>query len=147
MLAYRYKDDGIYEGESTCQKDPLESKLKGEDVWLLPGNCTWTMPPEEKEGFDRKFDKETGEWSYIEKKKDPEPEPYVPTEKDLLNQRLWQLKGELQATDYKCLKFVDGALTEEEYAEVRIARQALRDQINEVQAEIDALDKKSEEAK
>ena len=80
MLAYRYKDDGIYEGESTCQKDPLESKLK----------------------------------------------------------------GELQATDYKCLKFVDGALTEEEYAEVRIARQALRDQINDVQAEIDALEEKSE---
>ena len=48
MLAYRYKDDGIYEGEATCQKDPLESQLKGEDVWLLPGNCTWTMPPEEQ---------------------------------------------------------------------------------------------------
>ena len=144
MLAYRYKDDGIYDGEATCQLDPLESKLKGEDVWLLPGNCTWDMPPEEKEGFDRKFDKDSGEWTYVEKKKEAEPEPYVPTEKDLLNQELWQYKGELQATDYKCLKFVDGALTEEEYAEVRTARQALRDKINEVQAKIDALEEKSE---
>ncbi len=145
MLAYRYKDDGIYEGEATCQIDPLESELKGEEVFLLPGNCTWTMPPEEKEGFDRKFDKESGEWEYVEKKKDPEPEPYVPTEKDLLNQDLWKYKNELQATDYKCLKFVDGALTEEEYAEVRVQRQALRDKINEIQAKIDALEETTEE--
>lgn len=144
MLAYRYKDDGIYEGEATCQIDPLESELKGEEVFLLPGNCTWTMPPEEKEGFDRKFDKESGEWEYVEKKKDLEPEPYVPTEKDLLNQDLWKYKGELQATDYKCLKFVDGALTEEEYAEVRTERQVLRDKINEIQAKIDALEEEKE---
>lgn len=144
MLAYRYKDDGIYEGEATCQIDPLESELKGEEVFLLPGNCTWTMPPEEKEGFDRKFDKESGEWEYVEKKKDPEPEPYVPTEKDLLNQDLWKYKNELQATDYKCLKFVDGALTEEEYAEVRVQRQALRNKINEIQAKIDALEETTE---
>lgn len=145
MLAYRYKDDGIYEGEATCQIDPLESELKGEEVFLLPGNCTWTMPPEEKEGFDRKWNKESGEWEYVEKKKDPEPEPYVPTEKDLLNQDLWKYKNELQATDYKCLKFVDGALTEEEYAEVRVQRQALRDKINEIQAKIDALEETTEE--
>lgn len=141
MLAYRYKDDGIYEGEATCQIDPLESELKGEEVFLLPGNCTWIMPPEEKEGFDRKWNKESGEWEYIEKKKDPEPEPYVPTEKDKLNQELWNLKAELQTSDYRAIKFAEGWYTEEEYAPYKAERQGLRDEINAVQAKIDALDK------
>lgn len=45
-----------------------------------------------------------------------------------------ELKAELAATDYKCLKFVDGALSEEEYTPVREYRQNLRDQINAAQA-------------
>ena len=47
------------------------------------------------------------------------------------------LKAELSKTDYKCLKFVDGALTEEEYAEVRTYRQSLRDQINQLESELE----------
>lgn len=41
-----------------------------------------------------------------------------------------RLKAELAATDYKCLKYVDGALTEKEYAEVRAYRSELRAKIN-----------------
>ena len=43
-----------------------------------------------------------------------------------------ELKQELKNTDYKCMKFVDGALTEEEYAEVRAYRAELRRKINEL---------------
>ena len=43
------------------------------------------------------------------------------------------LKQELSETDYKCLKYVDGALSEEEYATVREYRQSLRDKINELE--------------
>ena len=146
MLAYRYKDDGIYEGEATCQRDPLESQLKGVDVWLLPGNCTWTMPPEEKEGFDRKFDQATGEWGYVEKKKDPEQEPYVPTEKDKLNQELWEYKNKLQSLDYIGVKIATGRATIEEYTDKITLMNEYANKVNEIQAKIDALEETIKEA-
>lgn len=46
-----------------------------------------------------------------------------------------QLKAELASTDYKCLKYVDGALSDEEYAEVRSYRAELRARINELEGE------------
>lgn len=54
--------------------------------------------------------------------------------------KISELKAELAATDYKCLKFVDGALGEEEYAPVREYRQTLRDKINAVQMLVDLQD-------
>lgn len=47
--------------------------------------------------------------------------------------RIEFLRAELAATDYLCLKFVDGALTEEEYAPVREKRAAYRAEINKLQ--------------
>ena len=45
-----------------------------------------------------------------------------------------RLKCELVNTDYKCLKYVDGALTDEEYAEVKAYRAELRAKINKLEA-------------
>lgn len=45
-------------------------------------------------------------------------------------EKIYELKGLLQSTDYQALKFSDGALTEEEYAPIRAQRQAWRDEIN-----------------
>lgn len=47
-----------------------------------------------------------------------------------------QLKDQLSATDYKAIKFAEGWMTEEEYAPIRAERQALRDQINALEAEL-----------
>lgn len=44
-----------------------------------------------------------------------------------------ELKTELCKTDYQCLKFADGALSEDEYAPVREHRKLLRDRINAMQ--------------
>lgn len=55
-----------------------------------------------------------------------------PTQEELNAMEVKRLKSELSATDYKCLKYVDGALTEEEYAEVRAYRKELRQRINEL---------------
>lgn len=55
--------------------------------------------------------------------------PYVPTEDEAREQRIKELKTELAATDYKCLKYVDGALSEAEYSEVRAYRAELRREI------------------
>lgn len=45
-----------------------------------------------------------------------------------------EIKSLLSATDYKCLKYVDGLLTAEEYSSVKTYREALRNAYNEVEA-------------
>ena len=46
-----------------------------------------------------------------------------------------ELKAQLDATDYKALKFFEGWLSEDEYAPIRAERQAIRDKINELEKE------------
>lgn len=59
----------------------------------------------------------------------------APTQEELNAMEVERLKSELASTDYKCLKYVDGALTEEEYAEVKKYRADLRAKINELRTE------------
>lgn len=54
----------------------------------------------------------------------------APTQKEKSEAEIARLKAELSATDYKCMKFVDGALTEKEYAKVREQRAKIRERIN-----------------
>lgn len=58
---------------------------------------------------------------------------FLPTQEELNAEEVVRLKGELASTDYKCLKYVDGALTEQEYAEVKAYRASLRARINELE--------------
>ena len=46
-----------------------------------------------------------------------------------------KLKKKLSDTDYMCLKHMDGALTDEEYAKTKAQRQAWRDEINQLEGE------------
>lgn len=57
-----------------------------------------------------------------------------PSQEELNAMEIERLKGELASTDYKCLKYVDGALTDEEYAEVKAYRAELRARINKLEA-------------
>lgn len=47
-----------------------------------------------------------------------------------------ELKAELSATDYKCLKWMEGELTDDEYAPIKERRQGLRDRINELEGSL-----------
>ena len=47
--------------------------------------------------------------------------------------RITELKSKLASTDYKAIKFAEGALTEEEYAEIKTQRQSWRDEINRLE--------------
>ena len=47
--------------------------------------------------------------------------------------RIAYLKAELADSDYLCLKFTDGALSEDEYAPIRRQRAAYRAEINALQ--------------
>lgn len=57
-------------------------------------------------------------------------------EKELTNLKLSYfnlIEAELKATDYQCLKFVDGALTEEAYKDTKEKRAKLRSAYNELE--------------
>ena len=51
-----------------------------------------------------------------------------------LSVQIQELKGKLAETDYKAIKYAEGLLTEEEYAETKAQRQAWRDEINALEA-------------
>lgn len=54
MLAYLYdKDTKEYIASMEAQKDPLESKIKERDVYLLPINATFTKPVAPTKGFSQ----------------------------------------------------------------------------------------------
>ena len=49
-----------------------------------------------------------------------------------------EIKEKLSATDYKCLKHIDGDLTDEEYEPVKLQRKEWRKQYNDLEAELNA---------
>ena len=55
-----------------------------------------------------------------------------PTQEELNAMEVERLKAELSATDYKCLKWMEGALTDEEYSETKKYRAELRKKINDL---------------
>lgn len=47
------------------------------------------------------------------------------------------LKAQLSETDYKAIKHSEGLISEEDYAPIKAERQAIRDQINALEAELE----------
>lgn len=52
--------------------------------------------------------------------------------------RILALKDELRKTDYKAIKYSEGWLTDEEYAETKAERQRIREEINRLEQELSA---------
>lgn len=142
-ICYRYdQEKKTFQQSEEMHKDPLESKLQGKDVWLLPADCTLIEPPEAKEGFDIIFNGES--WEYKEQEKKPEDEPYVPTEKEKTQQKIWELKAKLSETDYKVLKCTEASLRGQELTydldSVVSERDGWRAQINELEEKLKTLE-------
>lgn len=79
MLVYCYDEETKeFSYEEEAHIDPLETELKGENVYLLPANATFEKPLEAKEGFRIVFD---NSWKYeaipVEIEKEPEPLTYA----------------------------------------------------------------------
>lgn len=53
--------------------------------------------------------------------------------------KILSLKMQLQQTDYKAIKYSEGWLTEEEYAETKAERQRIRDEINRLEEELNEV--------
>jgi predicted transcriptional regulator len=44
----------------------------------------------------------------------------------------------LRASDYKAIKYAEGLITAEEYEPIKVARQQLRDRINQLEQQLNA---------
>lgn len=104
MFAYRYNPETkIYEGTQMCQLDVLESEIAGEEIYLLPADCTYTEPPELKDGFNVVWNGEA--WEYVEIPVEPEPpeppEPHVPT----LQEKIQQLNADYESARFELGKY------------------------------------------
>ena len=124
MKAYRYNSENKkYEGEATCQIDPLESEIAGKEIYLLPAYCTYEVPPEAKEGFDIVWNGDA--WEYKEQEKPKEEEPYIPTEDELKAQVRAVRNQYLGQTDKYML--VDYPITSTQKTKYKQYRSYLRD--------------------
>ena len=63
-----------------------------------------------------------------------------------LGSKIIELKRFLQSTDYQAIKYAEGELSAEEYAETKAQRKAWRAEINRLEVEIEVL-KAEEESK
>jgi len=57
----------------------------------------------------------------------------------VIREQIKVLKYQLEKSDYKQAKWLDGALSEEEYAPIRVQRQEWRDKINALEDELETL--------
>lgn len=48
------------------------------------------------------------------------------------------LKQQLKDTDYKAIKYAEGFISDEDYAETKALRQSWRDEINRLESEVQA---------
>ena len=63
---------------------------------------------------------------------------HTPAQINIINlkQRITELKQLLASTDYQAIKFAEGQLTTEEYEPMRTQRQLWRDEINQIEAQL-----------
>lgn len=59
-----------------------------------------------------------------------------PSQKVLIRKQINVLKNSLAESDYKAIKFAEGVMSAEEYAPIKAERQAARDRINELEAQL-----------
>lgn len=57
-------------------------------------------------------------------------------QKNLIEREIRQLKKQLAKTDHQAIKYAEGWISEEEYAPIKANRQAIRDQINELEGKL-----------
>lgn len=65
MQYYSYTaDTKEFTGIGTARRDPLESEKQGKEIFLLPANATFTVPPKQKDGYAAVWNGTA--WEYVE---------------------------------------------------------------------------------
>ena len=62
---------------------------------------------------------------------------HIQNEIDEKRSRIVELKGLLSSTDYQAIKYAEGLISKTEYAPIKAQRQAYRDEINQLEQEIE----------
>ena len=150
MDYYSYDDKtGEYMGKYPAQRDKLETKARGADVWLLPANATFLPPPFAADGtvpfwngtaWELKEDNRGKEyWLHgdnwqadprVMKELGPLPDGATferpePTEEEKFMLLRGMRNGKIMMTDY--LLMPDYPLSDDQRTVVQAYRQALRD--------------------
>ena len=87
MIAYRYDDKFMYVGVQPCQRDPIASAKAGNEIYLLPAQCSHTVPPVPMDGYNIVWSGEAWEYQEIPVKPEPEtPELHAPTTEEKIAQ-------------------------------------------------------------
>lgn len=146
--AYGYDDDGLFTQAELCSPDPLESKLTGNAVWLLPANATFVSPPAGSgkvavwngTAWELKEDNRGKEYwlpgdnwqadPRVMKDLGPLPDGATferpePTEEEKFTLLRGMRNGKIMMTDY--LLMPDYPISDDQRAVVQAYRQALRD--------------------
>ena len=71
------------------------------------------------------------------KRRTPTVEEVKADETTEINRQIGELKQKLSDTDYKAIKYSEGWLTDEEYAEVKAQREEWRTEINRLEASLE----------
>ena len=71
------------------------------------------------------------------KRRTPTVEEVSRDKVQVINKEISELKKKLFDTDYKAIKYSEGWLTDEEYAEVKAQREEWRKRINELEASLE----------
>lgn len=133
MIAYMFDENTKeFVGEIESQLDPLESELKGEEIYLLPANSTFTYPLESKEGFKVVFNGD--EWIYQKTPIEEHVKESELTDEEIKQNRIQELKLNLYNTDYVVIKIAEGEATADEYSDVLSKRKAWRVEINQLES-------------
>ena len=138
MLCYNFNSEtGDFITAEEMQGDPL---VPGR--YLQPANSTLVAPPEFNPGVS------SCRWSgtawIVEAIVEPEePEEPQLSEKELKQREIAGLKGQLAAGDYRIIKIAEYAAAGKpapyDIAELNAARDAIRDEINQLETELAAI--------
>lgn len=100
-------------------KDPLESKIQGKDVWLLPANATFDEPLPSKDGYKVVYN---NGWKY-EKLPEPEVTP-EPTLDELKSQKRAEINYVRDRTEQGGFEYLGKTFDSDQISAQRISMAA-----------------------
>ena len=102
MIAYKYNHETkILESIQPCQRDHIASAKAGKEIYLLPANCTYEVPPEPNEGYNIVWNGTMWDYKEIPKEEKPEPEEHIPT----VEEKIAQLDVQYNSDKYMLLQY------------------------------------------
>ena len=135
QIIYNFDEEGYFTGKSKANIDPLETKIKKKDIYLLPRNATFTKTPKPQENRRIKWDKNNQKWIYEDIKVPEKPKEEAESESDkierLKNMAVFIRSSYLQTTDWYILRELDNPNSYPN--EVKKKRILARNQINEIE--------------